>query len=90
MGRYAAARPVADAVRERVLAEFEERGVSSGERAELRAAVPGLSQREADKRVKESIELGWMRFRCPVSSVAALEPSEHIELPERLQNGGLS
>jgi hypothetical protein len=90
VGRYAKARVADDEFREHVIEEFDDRGIFRRRAEELRAVVQGISSAQAMAKVREGIEDGWMRFRCPVEAVTALEPTQYVEVPERIQDAGLS
>lgn len=90
VGQYRKAELVDDNFRERVVEAFEEASVFDRRAGELRAVVPGLSAKQAMFKVREGITDGWMRFRCPVGAVVVLEPGQYVEVPERIQDAGLS
>jgi hypothetical protein len=90
VGYYTQARLADEPFMRRVHDEFDQRRIFGRRAEELRAAVPSLSKRQAATHVREGVERRMMRFRCPVDRVVALEPAAYIEVPARLQNGGLS
>jgi hypothetical protein len=90
VGRYQEASLADDEFLELVLDEFDDRGVFDRRAEELRSAVPSFSVQAAQAEVRRGMQQGWMRFRCPAEQIVTLEPSAYIELPQHIQDAGLS